>query len=153
MIFRSSEKCDEQNKLIEDNSDNIINVNESESKAIKFEKSVVKNKKKTEDNNEFIVSKIKNVKLANILCKIIKQNFTHVIQKMLCAIVSDIIVENILTFKFIIYKLMFKSKKSDLIVKIFEIEKVNVNNVKTHCIMNILYFSASSYIIINIEDK
>ena len=42
MIFRSSEKCDEQNELTEDDSDNIMNINESESKAVKFEKFVVK---------------------------------------------------------------------------------------------------------------
>ena len=72
---------------------------------------------------------------------------------MLHAVVFNIIIENILTSEFITHKLMFKSEKSDLIVKIFETEKVNVNSVKTHCITNILYFSVSSCTIVNIEDK
>ena len=72
---------------------------------------------------------------------------------MLHAVVSDIIVENILTSESVTHKLMFKSEKFDLIVKIFETERINVNNVKTHCIMNILYFSASSCTIVNIEDE
>ena len=72
MIFRSSRKCDEQNELIEDDSDNIININESEFKAVKFEKSAVKNKKRAESDDRSVVSKIKNVKLANVLCRIIK---------------------------------------------------------------------------------
>ena len=153
MIFRSSEKHDEQNELTEDDSDNIMNVNDSESKAVKFEESAVKDKKRTEDDDESVVSKIKNVKLADVLHRMMKQNSTHVIQKMLCAVVSDIIVENILTSEFIAHKLMFKSEKSDLIVKIFETERINVNSVKTHCIMNILYFSASSCAVVDIEDE
>ena len=72
MIFRLSEKCDEQNELAEDNSDNIINMNELKSKAVKFEEFVVKDKKRVKDNDEFIVSKIKNVKLADVLCRIMK---------------------------------------------------------------------------------
>ena len=153
MIFRLLKKCDEQNKLIENNSDNIMNMNELKSKTIKFEKSAVKNKKRTENDDESVMSKIKNVKLADVFCRIMKQNFIHIIQKMLCAVVSNIIVENILTSESVVHKLMFKSEKSDLIVKIFETEKINVNNVKTHCIMNILYFLISSCTIVNIEDK
>ena len=72
---------------------------------------------------------------------------------MFYAVVSDIIVENILTSESVVHKLMFKSEKSDLIVKIFETEKINVNNVKTHHIMNILYFLASSHAVIDIEDE
>ena len=153
MILRSSEKHDEQNELIEDNSNNIMNVNKSESKAVKFEKSVVKDKKKIKDDDEFIVSKIKNVKFADVLHRMMKQNFTYIIQKILHAIVSDIIVENILTFEFIIHKLMFKPKKSDLIIKIFETKRINVNSIETHHITNILYFSVSFCAVIDIEDE
>ena len=49
MIFRLSKKYNEQNKLIENNNNNIININKSESRAVKFEKSVVKNKKRIEN--------------------------------------------------------------------------------------------------------
>ena len=76
MIFRLSKKCNEQNKLIRDDNNNIININKLESKAVKFEKSVVKDKKKTENDDEFIIFKIKNVKLANILHRMIKQNLS-----------------------------------------------------------------------------
>ena len=153
MISESSEKHNEQNELIKNNSDNIINMNKLKFKAVKFEEFIVKDKKKTESDDESVMSKIKNVKFADILHRMIKQNFIHVIQKMFCAVVFNIIVEKILTSKSVIYKLMFKSEKSDLIVKIFETEKVNVNNVKTHCIINILYFSVSSCAVINIRDK
>ena len=153
MILKSSEKHDEQNKLIEDDSDNIININESEFKAVKFEEFIVKDKKKIKSDDEFIISKIKNIKLADVLHRMMKQNSIHIIQKMLHAVVSDIIIKNILTSESVTYKLMFKSEKSDLIVKIFKTEKVNVNNVKTHCIMNILYFSVSSCAVIDIENE
>ena len=130
-----------------------MNMNELKSKTVKFKKSVVKDKKRAEDNNESVISKIKNVKLADILCRMTEQNFIHIIQKMLYAVVSNIIIENILTSESVTYKLIFKSEKSDLIVKIFETERVNVNSVKTHCIMNILYFSASSCAVVDIEDE
>ena len=67
MIFRSLKKCNEQNELTEDNSDNIMNINKLESKAVKFEEFIVKNKKKTESDDESVISKIKNVKLADVL--------------------------------------------------------------------------------------
>ena len=153
MIFRSSEKHDEQNELIKDNNDNIMNINNSEFKAVKFEESAVKDKKKNRDDDEFIMFKIKNVKLANVFCKMTEQNSTYIMQKMLHTVVSDITVENILTFEFIIHKLIFKSKKSDLIVKIFKTERINVNSIKIHCITNILYFSASSCAVIDIKNK
>ena len=153
MISESSEKYDEQNELIEDDSDNIMNMNESKFRAVKFKKSAFKNKKKAEDNDELIMSKIKNIKLADILCRMMKQNSTYIIQKMFCAVVSDIIVENILTSESVTHKLMFKSEKSDLIVKISKTEKVNVNNVKTHHITNILYFSVSFCAVVDIKDE
>ena len=146
-------KHNKQNKLTEDNSDNIMNVNESRSKAVKFEKSVVKDKKKVRNDNEFIIFKIKNVKFADVLYRMMKQNFIHIIQKMLYAVVFNIIVENILTSELIAHKLMFKSEKSDLIVKIFKTEKINVNSIKTHCITNILYFLISSHTVIDIKDE
>ena len=153
VIFRSLKKCDEQNELIEDDSDNIMNINESEFKAVRFEEFVVKDKKRVRDDNESIVSKIKNVKLADVFCRMMKQNSTHVIQKILCAVVSNITVENILISESVAHKLMFKSEKSDLMIKIFETERINVNSVKIHCIMNILYFSVSSCAVVNIEDE
>ena len=153
MISESSEKHDEQNELIEDDSDNIMNMNDSESRTVRFEESAVKDKKRVRNNDELVVSKIKNVKLADVLHRMIEQNFTYIIQKMFCAVVSNITVENILTSELITHKLMFKPEKSDLIVKISETEKVNVNNVKTHHITNILYFSVSSCTVINIEDE
>ena len=79
MIFRSSEKHDEQNKLIKNDSNNIMNMNKSRFKAIKFKESAVKDKKRTENDNKFIMFKIKNVKLTDVLCRMIKQNFTHII--------------------------------------------------------------------------
>ena len=153
MIFRLLEKCDEQNELIENDNDNIMNINKLKFKAVRFEESVVKDKKRIESDDKFIMFKIKNVKFADVLHKMTEQNSIYIIQKMLHAVVSNIIIENILTSEFIIYKLMFKSKKSDFIVKIFKTEKVNVNSVKTHCIINILYFSASFCAVVNIEDR
>ena len=42
---------------------------------------------------------------------------------------SDITVENILTSGSMTHKLMFKLNKSDIIFKISEIEKVNINSL------------------------
>ncbi len=42
---------------------------------------------------------------------------------------SDITVENILTLRSVTHKLMFKSDKSDIIFKISETEKVNINSL------------------------
>ena len=153
MIFKLLEKCNEQNELTEDNSDNIMNMNELRFKVVKFEKFIVKNKKRIKNDDELIMFKIKNVKLADVFCRMMKQNSTHVIQKILCAVVSNITVENILISESVAHKLMFKSEKSDLMIKIFETERINVNSVKTHCIMNILYFSASSCAVVDIEDE
>ena len=153
VIFRSSGKYGEQNELIEDDSDNIMNINELKSKAVRFEESAVKDKKRIRSDNRSVVSKIKNVKLADVLHRITEQNSTHIIQKMFCVVVSDIIVENILTSESVAHKLMFKSEKSDFIVKISETERVNVNSVKTHHITDILYFSVSFHTIVNIKDK
>ena len=67
MILRSLKKCDEQNELTENDSDNIINMNKLRSRAIKFEEFTVKDKKRIKNDDEFIVFKIKNVKLADVL--------------------------------------------------------------------------------------
>ena len=91
--------------------------------------------------------------LANVFHRMMKQNSIHIIQKMFCAVVFNIIIENILTSELIIHKLMFKSEKSDFIVKISETERVNVNSVKTHHITDILYFSVSSCAVVDIEDE
>ena len=110
-------------------------------------------KKKAKNDDELIIFKIKNVKFADVFCRMTEQNFIHIIQKILYAVISDIIVENILTSESVTHKLIFKSEKSDLIVKIFKTKKINVNSIKTHHITDILYFSVSSYTVINIENE
>jgi hypothetical protein len=90
------------------------------------------------------VSKIKNVKLVNVLWQMTEQNSTQVVQKMLWAVVSDITVKNILTSRLMTHKLMFKLSKSDIIFKISETEKVNINSLQTFSLFNVLYSSVSS---------
>jgi len=80
-------------------------------------------------HNALSVLKIKNVKLVNVLWQMTEQNSTQVMQKMLWAVVSDITVENILTSESVTHKLMFKLSKSDIIFKISETEKVNINSL------------------------
>ena len=75
------------------------------------------------------VFKIKNVKFVNVLQQITEQNPTQVVQKMLQAVVSDITVKKILTLRSVTHKLMFKLSKSDIIFKISETEKVNINSL------------------------
>jgi len=72
---------------------------------------------------------------------------------MLCVIVSDIIIENILMFESITYKLMFKLSKSDIIVKIFNIEKISVNSIQLCQLKNVLYLLVSSRAAVNIDEK
>jgi hypothetical protein len=79
------------------------------------------------------VFKIKNVKLVNVLWQMTEQNSTQVVQKMLWAVMSDITVKNILTSELMTHKLMFKLSKSDIIFKISETEKVNINSLQTFC--------------------
>jgi hypothetical protein len=52
---------------------------------------------------------------------------------MLQAVVSDITVKDILTLRSVTHKLMFKLSKSDIIFKISETEKVNINSIQTFC--------------------
>jgi len=79
--------------------------------------------------NALSVLKIKNVKLVNVLQQMTEQNSTQVVQKMLQTVVSDITVKNILTSGSVTHKLMFKLNKPDIIFKISETEKVNINSL------------------------
>ena len=79
--------------------------------------------------NALSVFKIKNVKLVNVLQQMTEQNSTQVVQKMLQAVVSDVTVKNILTLRLMTHKLMFKLNKSDIIFKISETEKININSL------------------------
>jgi hypothetical protein len=69
---------------------------------------------------------------------------------MLCVIVSNIIIENILMSEFITHKLMFKLNKSDIIVKISDIEKISVNSIQLCQLKNVLYLSVSSRAAVNV---
>jgi len=82
----------------------------------------------------------------------IEQNSTQVVQKMLQAVVSDITVKDILTLRLVTHKLMFKLSKSDIIFKISETEKVNINSIQTFLLFNVLYSSASSRTIVKVEE-
>ncbi len=98
------------------------------------------------------VSKIKNVKLADVLQQMTEQNPTQVVQKMLQAVVSDITVEDILTSGPVTHKLMFKLGKPDIISRIPEIKKVNINSLQTFLLFNVLYSFASSRAIVKVEE-
>ncbi len=65
---------------------------------------------------------------------------------------SDITVKNILTSGSVTYKLMFKLSKSDIIFKISETEKVNINSLQTFLLFNVLYSSVSSRTIVKVEE-
>jgi len=65
---------------------------------------------------------------------------------------SDITVENILTSELMTHKLMFKLSKSDIIFKISETEKVNINSLQTFSLFNVLYLSVSSRAIVKVEE-
>jgi len=66
---------------------------------------------------------------------------------------SDITVKNILTSELIMHKLMFKLSKSDIIFKILEIKKVNINSLQTFSLFNVLYSSVSSRTIVKVEES
>ena len=136
----------EKQNVKDDMSDSTMNVDQSESRTVRFADSILKSKEKqkTEISDESAVLKIKNVKLADVLCRVTEQNSVQIVQKMLCAVISDITVENILTSESVTHKLMFKSEKSDVIMKISESDKINVNSIKTHQLSNVLYSSTSS---------
>jgi len=65
--------------------------------------------------------------------------------------VSDITVENILTSEPVAHKLMFKLSKSDIIFKISETEKVNINSLQTFLLFNVLYSFISLRAIVKVE--
>jgi len=81
-----------------------------------------------------------------------EQNPTQVMQKMLQAVMSDITVENILTSELMTHKLMFKLSKSDIIFKISETEKVNINSLQTLLLFNVLYLFVSLRTIVKVEE-
>ncbi len=85
-----------------------------------------------------------------------EENSTQVVQKMLCAVVSDITVKDLLTSEFIAHKIMFKSRKPDIMIKISEPNQVNINSaseVRFCYLSNILYLSASPQAIVKVESK
>jgi len=72
---------------------------------------------------------------------------------MLCVIVSDIIIKDIFTFESITHKLMFKFSKLDIIVKISDIKKININSIQLCQLKNVLYLSVSSKAAVNINER
>ncbi len=84
-------------------------------KTVKFTES--KRKKKT-ISDESLKFKIKNIKLSDILWRLAEENFTLMLQKMLKVMTLNIIIEDLLMFKNVVYKLMFKLTKSDIIDQI-----------------------------------
>ena len=145
----------EKQNVKDDMSDSTMNVDQSESRTVRFADSILKSKEKqkTEISDESAVLKIKNVKLADVLCRVTEQNSVQIVQKMLCAVISDITVENILTSESVTHKLMFKSEKSDVIMKISEPDKINMNSIKIHQLLNVLYSSASSQVIVKVRNE
>ena len=145
----------EKQNVKDDMSDSTMNVDQSESRTVRFADSILKSKEKqkTEISDESAVLKIKNVKLADVLCRVTEQNSVQIVQKMLCAVISDITVENILTSESVTHKLMFKSEKLNVITKISELNKINVNSIKTHQLLNVLYSLTSSQVIVKIRNE
>ena len=145
----------EKQNVKDDMSDSTMNVDQSESRTVRFADSILKSKEKqkTEISDESAVLKIKNVKLADVLCRVTEQNSVQIVQKMLCAVISDITVENILTSESVTHKLMFKSEKFNVIMKISKLNKINVNSIKTHQLSNVLYSSASSQVIVKVKNE
>ncbi len=64
----------------------------------------------------------------------------------------DITVENILTSELMTHKLMFKLSKSNIIFKISETEKVNINSLQTFSLFNVLYSFISLRAIVEVEE-
>ena len=145
----------EKQNVKDDMSDSTMNVDQSESRTVRFADSILKSKEKqkTENNDESAVSKIKNVKLADVLHRVTEQNSAQIIQKMLHTVISNITVENILTSEPVTHKLMFKSEKLNVIMKISKSDKINVNSIKTHQLLNVLYSSASSQVIVEVKNE
>jgi len=72
---------------------------------------------------------------------------------MLCVIVSDIIIKDILISKSITHKLMFKLSKSDIIARLSDIEKINVNSIQSCQLKNVLYSLVSLRAAVNVHEK
>ena len=72
---------------------------------------------------------------------------------MLCVIVSNITVEDILMSELITHKLMFKLNKFNTITKIPDIEKISVNSIQLCQLKNVLYLSVSSRAAVNIDKR
>jgi len=72
---------------------------------------------------------------------------------MLCVIVFNITIENILMSEFIAHKLMFKLSKLNIIAKISDIEKISVNNIQLCQLKNVLYLSVSLRGAVNVDEK
>jgi len=66
--------------------------------------------------------------------------------------VSDITVKNILTSGLVAHKLMFKLGKSDIIFKISEIKKININSLQTFLLFNVLYLFTSLRAIVEVKE-
>lgn len=131
-----------------------MNVDESDTQqTVRFADADLKEKEKTTNTSTLSASKIKNVWLTDILYHAAKENSTQVIQKMLCVIISDIIIEDILTSELIVHKLMFKPGKSDIIAKIPNIEKVSVNSIQLCQLKNVLDSSVSLRAAVNVDKK
>jgi len=134
------------------NNNMTMNVDKSDTHwMIKFADS--KEKNKTTDKLTSSASKTKNVWLTDIFHCAVEKNSIQIIQKMLCIIVSDIIIEDILMSESIIHKLMFKFNKSDIITKISDIEKINVNSIQLCQLKNVLYLLVSLRAAMNIDEK
>jgi len=71
---------------------------------------------------------------------------------MLQAVMSDITVKNILTSELMTHKLMFKLSKLNIIFKISETEKININSLQTFLLFNVLYLSVSLKAIVKVEE-
>ena len=145
----------EKQNVKENISDDTMNVDQLRSRTVRFVNSILKSKEKqkTEISDESAVLKIKNVKLINILCRVTEQNLTQIVQKMFCTVISDITVEDILTSESVTHKLMFKSEKSDVIMKISELNRINVNSIKIYQLLNVLYSLISSWVIVKVENE
>ncbi len=65
---------------------------------------------------------------------------------------SDITVKNILTLRLMVHKLMFKLNKPDIIFKISETEKININSLQTFLLFNVLYLFISLKTIVKVEE-
>jgi hypothetical protein len=55
--------------------------------------------------------------------------------------------------EFITHKLMFKFNKSDIIVKISDIEKISVNSIQLCQLKNVLYLSVSLRAAVNVDER